>query len=313
MVIDNGCVIDIDKTDIIEGVLTFPAGAKMLGSKSQILEVCNERGELTRYLDGKKYICRNLQEENTVKRFTPFLPEIKEINFSGIENIALPIARIAPRIQTVHGENILSICDCCFEDCEKLKAIDLSNANTIGKYAFAGAGLEIVLFGTSIKNIDFGAFSYTMLESVNIQNAKIATHAFRGCDCLQTVYMNSTDLCETWSFYQCEAINEIYVKEYNVSNIPYIDSGYEYSICECNGNGTMHNIICGDDEVSEEIVYEYVQKMKCQGVDGNLYILKDGRIIHIYQYETYDGIENKVSPEFSSIDEFKDYMDMEGS
>ncbi|MBQ6211269.1 MAG: leucine-rich repeat domain-containing protein [Ruminococcus sp.] len=303
MIVDKEYVVSFDETDVVDGKLTFPKGIKYCKTESSNIK------------------------SRKVKN------SIREIDFADIERIDVSVKEFAPLVETVKGSKALVICSCSFTDCEKLNNIEIPNVKKIGEYsflrcvsltaielwntetieahAFIDSGLECVIFGEKLKYIGKSAFQHTKLETINTRNAKIENFAFMNCYNLQTVYMDSITKCKGWSFCQCDALSEIFIKKYDeYAVLPHINPGYEYSICEYDSNEIRHNIICGCNEqgIDEDIAepaYEYLQKIDHPKRSSNLYVLKDGGFICCGK--------KGVSPKFSSIDEFKDYMDMEGS
>ncbi len=88
-----------------------------------------------------------------------------------------------------NSERFVTIGEEAFENCESMKAFDLSNAQSIGVGAFAGAGLERAYL-KNVKTIDKSAFANCKsLTNVYIgaDCQSINSYAFLGCTALKTV------------------------------------------------------------------------------------------------------------------------------
>lgn len=116
---------------------------------------------------------------------------LKELDLD-IKSTEIPpcFARDCNSLEKVtNSERFVAIGEEAFEECEKLKSFDLSNAQSIGNGAFAGAGLERVYL-KSIKTIDKSAFANCkslITAYIGAECQSINSYAFLGCTALKTV------------------------------------------------------------------------------------------------------------------------------
>lgn len=113
-----------------------------------------------------------------------------------------------------------------FQYCQNLEKIILSDKlETLGDSCFWGClNLETIHLPASLKTIEPYAFWNTSIKEIDIPESvkEIGLGAFNQCQKLETVYIRSNELVETWftdvyqAFSNCSSLKTIYVPEHLV-------------------------------------------------------------------------------------------------
>lgn len=142
----------------------------------------------------------------------------------GITEIAYEVFYNNPNIVEINMPNqITRVGLFAFQYCRNLKKITLSDKlETLGDSCFWGClNLETIHLPASLKTIEPYAFWNTSIKEIDIPESvkEIGLGAFNQCQKLETVYIRSNELVETWftdvyqAFSNCSNLKTIYVPE----------------------------------------------------------------------------------------------------
>lgn len=142
----------------------------------------------------------------------------------GITEIAYEVFYNNPNIVEINMPNqITRVGLFAFQYCQNLKKIILSDKlETLGDSCFWGcSNLETIHLPASLKKIEPYAFWNTSIKEIDIPESvkEIGLGAFNQCQKLETVYIRSNELVETWftdvyqAFSNCSNLKTIYVPE----------------------------------------------------------------------------------------------------
>lgn len=142
----------------------------------------------------------------------------------GITEIAYKVFYSNPNIVEINMPNqITRVGLFAFQYCRNLKKITLSDKlETLGDSCFWGcSNLETIHLPASLKKIEPYAFWNTSIKEIDIPESvkEIGLGAFNQCQKLETVYIRSNELVETWftdvyqAFSNCSNLKTIYVPE----------------------------------------------------------------------------------------------------
>ena len=236
MIIENGVLLKIDKTDIHDGVLTIPDGVTVIADGA-----CVDNGYSSSFLhlietvilpEGIETIednvfkdCRNLDKINFPKSLTKigssaFLrTSIASVNLSNVKEIGERAFEDCVLLSQVKlGESLTHISDFTFALCNNLKSISFpKNLKSIGKGAFNNCGqLEFITLPKSLEKIDDGAFSNCVhLYSTKLpQSLKyIGLRAFYDCEFITKVTIpSSVEYLGDRAFHSCERLKKVKIE-----------------------------------------------------------------------------------------------------
>lgn len=112
------------------------------------------------------------------------------------------------------GNNIKKINEGAFYECYNLKSVQMSDSvHSIGGFAFGRCSkLEKIRLSQSLDYIFYAAFSYSGLTELTLPYSLkiIAEDAFRSCNNLQSITIQSDLRIDKEAFNGCENIKEIY-------------------------------------------------------------------------------------------------------
>lgn len=142
----------------------------------------------------------------------------------GITEIAYEVFYNNPNIVEINMPNqITRVGLFAFQYCRNLKKITLSDKlETLGDSCFWGcSNLGTIHLPASLKKIEPYAFWNTAIKEIDIPESvkEIGLGAFNQCQKLETVYIRSNELVETWftdvyqAFSNCSNLKTIYVPE----------------------------------------------------------------------------------------------------
>ena len=145
----------------------------------------------------------------------------------GITEIAYEVFYNNPNIVEINMPNqITRVGLFAFQYCRNLKKITLSDKlETLGDSCFwECSNLETIHLPASLKTIEPYAFWNTSIKEIDIPESvkEIGLGAFNQCQKLETVYIRSNELVETWftdvyqAFSNCSNLKTIYVPEHLV-------------------------------------------------------------------------------------------------
>ena len=158
----------------------------------------------------------------------------------GITEIAYEVFYNNPNIVEINMPNqITRVGLFAFQYCRNLKKITLSDKlETLGDSCFwECSNLETIHLPASLKTIEPYAFWNTSIKEIDIPESvkEIGLGAFNQCQKLETVYIRSNELVETWftdvyqAFSNCSNLKTIYVPEHLVEEYKTAQFGSLYA------------------------------------------------------------------------------------
>lgn len=151
--------------------------------------------------------------------------EIKDAAFKGCKSL-----------KTIYGKNVTKVGNEAFCDCVWIKNMFLlSELESIGNYAFAGAGSKqnlvtgstFSLLVEKLTSIPEGAFNNSAISQAELGSlSSIGSKAFLGCNQLVYVHINSLSNVPEGSFKGCESLTDV-----EIHNLTYVPSSL-FNSCE---------------------------------------------------------------------------------
>lgn len=139
-------------------------------------------------------------------------------------------------LKTIYGKNVTKVGNEAFSDCVWIKNMFLlSELESIGKYAFAGAGSKqnlvtgatFTLLIEKLTSIPEGAFNNSAISEAKLGTlSSIDSKAFLGCNQLVYVHINNLSNIPDGGFKSCESLTDV-----EIHNLTYVPS-YLFESCE---------------------------------------------------------------------------------
>lgn len=277
MKIDNiGVVKEINKEDIVNGVLRFPDEAKVI--KAAIDDLYKEALDEIEVIDlnnvetfDSLYVKK---KRSQYPMLNVIMPKVKKLFAPNLKTIGAGFCQGCPMLEKVDMSEVETISRSAFRFCYKLHTINIPKVRRIEGHAFYECrSLKVFPNIEHCEHIEAFAFWGTGLVDINIpQTCIVGDRAFLNSRSLKTVRCRDFTNINIKAFEECEALERFYAEKL-AGQAPFIAEGHTYHIDF--GSETMSVVGFSDGSLNGVKTAPYTQVIDCRN-NGKVYVIPTG-------------------------------------